>query len=185
MLPTFALYWANGKIYANPIKGRWWKDLLKWLKIITSSRTPASTRYWTKAGLMLGQQCRRWASISPALSRVCRDGLAQAVTHSGEGLQQRRDIEHVLVKCWPIVNDAGPTLKQHKGNVTCLLGGGGCSWRQSQCYNTARWGGDRHHCVYTPTPNPPPPTTTCYSSHLLWKGSICSLVKYADTVGQL
>ena len=117
---------------------------------------------------------------------VIKDGLSQAVTHSGEGPQQRRDIEHVLVKNWPIVNDAGPTLKQHKGNVTCLLGGGGgeCSWRQSQCYYTARWGGDRPYCVYTPTPNPPPPTTTCYSSHLLCKGSICSLVKCADTVGQ-
>ena len=55
---------------------------------------------------------------------VIKDGLSQAVTHSGEGPQQRRDIEHVLVKYWPIVNDAGPTLKQHKSNVTCLLGGG-------------------------------------------------------------
>ena len=81
-------------------------------------------------------QC--WADVGPAaqtlgqhqpsiglMSRVCRDGLSQAVTHSGEGPQQRRDIEHVLVKCWPIVNDAGPTLRLHKGNVTCLLGGGG------------------------------------------------------------
>ena len=81
-------------------------------------------------------QC--WADVGPAaqmlgqhqpsigsMSRVCRDRLSQAVTHSGEGPQQRRDIEHVLVKCWPIVSDAGPTLKQHKGNVTCLLGGGG------------------------------------------------------------
>ena len=78
-------------------------------------------------------QC--WADVGPAAQTlgqhqpsivcVCRDGLSQAVTHSGEGLQQRRDIEHVLVKCWPIVNDAGLTLKQHKGNVTCLLGGGG------------------------------------------------------------
>ena len=34
--------------------------------------------------------------------------------------QQRRDIDHVLVQCWPF---AGPLLKQHKGNVTSLLGG--------------------------------------------------------------
>ena len=81
-------------------------------------------------------QC--WADVGPAaqtlgqhqpsigsMSRVCRDCLSQAVTHSGEGPQQRRDIEHVLGKCWPIGNDAGPTLKQHKGNITCLLGGGG------------------------------------------------------------
>ena len=73
-------------------------------------------------------------------------------------------LTHVLVQCWPIVSDAA-TLKQHKGNVTCLLGGG-CSWRQSQCYCTASlMRGDRPHCVYTPTPNPPP--TTCHSSHLL------------------
>ena len=78
-------------------------------------------------------QC--WADVGPAaqmlgqhqpsigsMSRACRDGLSQAVTQ-GEGPQQRRDIEHVFVKCWPIVNDTGPILKQHKGNVTCLLGG--------------------------------------------------------------
>ena len=123
MLPTFALYWA--KIYANPIQGRWWKDLLKWLKIITSSRTTASTRYWTNAGLMLGQQRRHWASISPALVQCLVFAGTACLKRSLIPPQQKRDIEHVLVKCWPIVNDAGPTLKQHKSIVTCLLGGGG------------------------------------------------------------
>ena len=136
----------TAKFSAKPIQGRWWKDLLKWLKIITSSRTPASTRYWTNTG-PAAQTLGQHQLSTGSMSRVFRDGLSQAVTHSGEGPQQRRDIEHVLVKCWPIVNDAGPTLKQHKSNVTCLLGGGGGSWRQSQCYYTARWGGDRPHCV--------------------------------------
>ena len=54
-------------------------------------------------------QC--WADVGPAaqtlgqhqpsigsMSRVCRDGFSQAVTHSGEGPQLRRDIEHVLAQ---------------------------------------------------------------------------------------
>ena len=40
--------------------------------------------------------------------------------------QQTRDTAHVLVQCWPIVCDAGPTLNQHLGNVPCLLGILGC-----------------------------------------------------------
>ena len=32
------------------------------------------------------------------------------------------EFAHVLVQCWPIVCDAGPTLNQHMGNVPCLLG---------------------------------------------------------------
>ena len=56
------------------------------------------------------------------MSRVCRDGFVSSGHSFGEGPQQRRDIEYVLVQCWPIVSNAGPTLKQHKGNVTCLLG---------------------------------------------------------------
>ena len=77
-------------------------------------------------------QC--WADVGPALQTLGQHqpsiglslglagtALSQAVTYSAEGPQQRRDIDHVLVQCWPIVSDAGPTLK--KGNVTCLLGG--------------------------------------------------------------
>ena len=129
-------------------------------------------------------QC--WDDIGPAaqalgqhqpsigsMSRVCRDGLYQA----GEGPQQRRDIEQLLVECWPIVNDAVPTLKQHKGNVTCLRGGGGVLMVPIAVLLYSQMRGERPHCVNTPKPNPPPPTTTCYSSHLLCKGSICSLVK--------
>ena len=113
---------------ANHIQGRWWtwwKDLLKWLKIITSSRrTPASTRNRTNAGLRLGHVTDA-GPISPALAQClvfAGMALSQMVTHSGGGHQQRRDINHVLVQCWPIVSDAGPILNQQKGNVTCLLG---------------------------------------------------------------
>ena len=70
------------KFTANPIQGRWWKDLLKWLKIITSSRrTPASTRHRTNA----------------AMSRVCRDGIVSSGNSFEGGHQQRQDINHVLV----------------------------------------------------------------------------------------
>ena len=77
-------------------------------------------------------QC--WADVGPAaqtlgqhqpsigsMSRVCRDGLSQAVTLSGEGPQLRRDIEHVLVKCWPSVVDIETT----QGQCHVFSGGGG------------------------------------------------------------
>ena len=36
--------------------------------------------------------------------------------------QQARDVETMLVECWPIVCDAGPSLNQHCFNASCLLG---------------------------------------------------------------
>ena len=36
--------------------------------------------------------------------------------------QQTRDIHPMLFQCWPIVFDAGPTLKQHWVNAPCYLG---------------------------------------------------------------
>ena len=36
--------------------------------------------------------------------------------------QQTRDIDDVLVQCWHIVCDDGPTLNQHMINAPCLLG---------------------------------------------------------------
>ena len=36
--------------------------------------------------------------------------------------QQTRDIEPLLVQCWPAVYDVGPTLNQQRFNVACLLG---------------------------------------------------------------
>ena len=38
--------------------------------------------------------------------------------------QQTRDVEPMLVWCWAIVSDAGPTSTQHWFNVSCLLGDG-------------------------------------------------------------
>ena len=35
---------------------------------------------------------------------------------------RERGIDPVLVQCWAIVEDDGPTLSQHRGNVPCLLG---------------------------------------------------------------
>ena len=37
-------------------------------------------------------------------------------------IQQTRDIHTVLFQCWPIVLDAGPTVKQHWVNDSSLLG---------------------------------------------------------------
>ena len=65
-------------------------------------------------------QC--WADVGQCLV-FAGTALSQAVAHLEEGSQQRRDIDHLLIQCWPIIIDAGPPLKQHKGNVTCLLGG--------------------------------------------------------------
>ena len=62
----------------------------------SSRRTPASTRYWSNAGLMLGQRRRRWAQHQ---SQHC---LKRSLIR-GEGPQQRRDIDNVLVQCWPIL----------------------------------------------------------------------------------
>ena len=33
----------------------------------------------------------------------------------------KHDAERMLIQCWPIVYDAGPTLNQHCFNVSCLL----------------------------------------------------------------
>ena len=70
-------------------------------------------------------------NISPALVQClvfAGTALSQAVTHLALP-PAKRDIVHVLVQCWPNVSDAGPLLKQHKGNVTCLLGGAHCANR--------------------------------------------------------
>ena len=36
--------------------------------------------------------------------------------------QQTRDVDPMLVQCWSIVYDAGPTLNQHWVDGSCLLG---------------------------------------------------------------
>ena len=41
--------------------------------------------------------------------------------------QQKRDIDPLLGQCWNSVCDAGPTLNQHRVNVSCLQGGFGFS----------------------------------------------------------
>ena len=37
-------------------------------------------------------------------------------------LQSARYTDPMLAQCWTIVCDAGPTLSQHWGSVSCLLG---------------------------------------------------------------
>ena len=36
--------------------------------------------------------------------------------------QQSQDIHPMLFHCWATGEDGGPTLKQHRVNVSCLLG---------------------------------------------------------------
>ena len=63
-------------------------------------------------GIMLGERRRRWPSINPASGQrlVC-----------AEPTQQTRDVKSMWFQCWANVFDAGPTLKPHWLNVSCLL----------------------------------------------------------------
>ena len=38
------------------------------------------------------------------------------------GSQQARDVDPMLVQCWPTVCNAGPASNQHWFNASCLLG---------------------------------------------------------------
>ena len=60
--------------------------------------------------------------------------------------QRRRHVNPMLFQCWPSVYDAGPALKQHWVNVSCLQGSG--------FYMVRKWlGGLRSNsylsCVFT------------------------------------
>ena len=62
-------------------------------------------------------------NISPMLVNA---GYVERWTSAGlwrflGGTQQTRDIEQMLVQCWPAVYDVGPTFNQHQFNVSCLL----------------------------------------------------------------
>ena len=58
---------------------------------------------------MLGQHCRRWpTSAQHSFNVSCLQGRRCL-----KGPQQRQDIDHVLVQCWPSVSDVGPALKQN------------------------------------------------------------------------
>ena len=72
-----------------------------------------------------------WASVADAGPTTAqqffnvsssRDGVVSSCHSFGGGPPAKTGHEHVLVQCWPSVSDAA-TLKQHEGNVTCLLGG--------------------------------------------------------------
>ena len=40
----------------------------------------------------------------------------------GNQIQQTRAVDPMLFECWASLADGGPTLKQHKVNVSCLMG---------------------------------------------------------------
>ena len=55
---------------------------------------------------------------------VYSDGGVECVKMNGRGVvsQQTRYTAPMLFYCWPIVCDAGLTVKQHRYSVPCLLG---------------------------------------------------------------
>ena len=67
---------------------------------------------------MLGQCLRRWVHIVLTLGE-CFLGQSQRLAQSSP---QTRGVEPMLFKFWVSVVDGGPTLKQHRDNVSCLLG---------------------------------------------------------------
>ena len=115
------------KFTPNPIQGRWWT--LGFVKMTENNyvikEDPSKHETFNQCWADIGSASQTLGQQQPSIglmSRVCRDGFVSSGHSFREGPQQRRDIKYVLVQCWPIVSNAGPTLKQHKGNVTCLLG---------------------------------------------------------------
>ena len=103
---------------------------------------PFNTRHWTNAGLMLVQRLQRWTNISVWGSCICIVTASGAcIANAGLMLvqcrkqwtnnepalgqrsmllcstQQKRDIEPMLVECWPPVYDVVSTLNKHWFNV--------------------------------------------------------------------
>ena len=64
------------------------------------------------------RECWR-AQVSAGMSGHCQD-------HPLPTSQQTRGVHPMLVQCWASVEDAGPTLKQHRANAPCLLGATTC-----------------------------------------------------------
>ena len=82
---------------------------------------------------------QHWFNVSCLQGRLCLKRLLIRSLIRGRAPSKDGTLSIVLVQCWPIVSDAGPTLKQHKGNVTCLLGGAHGANR-SVTIHWARWG---------------------------------------------
>ena len=148
MLPTFALYWASDKIYRKPHRRSLVKGFVKMTKNnYVIKEDPSKHDTLNQCWPMLGQRRRRWANSSPALVQCIVFAGQRCFKRSLKGPQQRRDIDHVLVQCCPIVSDAGPTLKQLKGNVTCLLRGAHGANRSVTIQLDEGW--QTSLCVYT------------------------------------
>ena len=58
--------------------------------------------------MLLDRRLRRWPNVVTS--------LGDPLWFSGNA-RQTLDIDSVLVHCWAIVCDAGPTLQQHRVNV--------------------------------------------------------------------
>ena len=54
--------------------------------------------------------------------RSCRWNVSDFNYLFSTWTQQTRDVHPMLFQCWLTVFDAGPTLKQHRVNASCLLG---------------------------------------------------------------
>ena len=159
MLQRFALYWASGKIYRKPHPRSLVKGFVKMSENnYVIKEDPSKHETLNQCWADVGPALQTLVNISPAFVQCLMfagTALSQAVTHPGEGPQQIRDIDHVLVQCRPIVSDAGSTLKQHKSNVTYLLED---AMAPIAVLLYSWWGvTDLIVCIHTPTPNPPLP----------------------------
>ena len=140
--------------------------------------------------------CQSWADVEPAsqtlgqhqpsigvMARVCRDGVVSSGHSFGRGPPTKTGHWACVGSMLAHLQRRWPSIERTPGQ--CHVFAGGCSWRQSQCYYTADEGvTDLIVCIHLRLALPLP-KKTWYSSHLLCKGSICSLVKWADTVGRL
>ena len=79
------------------------------------SCVPASMRRWPNAGSMFSHRLRRWPNIEPAL-------FAAGVGHLDDDIPKSTRRRANVVLMLASVADDGPTLKQHRLNVSCLLG---------------------------------------------------------------
>ena len=66
--------------------------------------------------------CPSGLTVRPADNWI--DGYAEFLQTemNSTGFATRRDVDPMLVQCWPDVVDGGATLNQHWVNVSCLLG---------------------------------------------------------------
>ena len=88
------------------------ETMLIWCWAIVCDAEPTSNQHWLDVW--------RWQG---------RSSTHKIKVYAAVYTQQTRGIHPMLFQCWANVFDAGPTLKQHWVNASCLLGNGICRSR--------------------------------------------------------